>query len=133
MTRKREGNDSEADVPLLIGSNADEARSLVDVTHVKAATFGSDLEHSFGALPPPLVSAYPYVSDAEAKQARLDLERDLRFGWDMWAPGQSCKLEPGRIRSTIIRSGSSHHSPPDQCMKVVVRATSLSSGTSSII
>jgi para-nitrobenzyl esterase len=73
------------DVPLLIGSNADEARALVDVTQVKAATFDSDLEHSFGKLPPPLVSAYPHASDGEAKQARLDLERDLRFGWDMWA------------------------------------------------
>src|ERR1700735_5561088 len=36
------------DVPLLIGSNADEARSLVDVSQVKAATFDSDLEHSWG-------------------------------------------------------------------------------------
>jgi para-nitrobenzyl esterase len=73
------------DVPLLVGSNAEEARSLTDVSQVKAATFDSDLEHSFGALPPPLVAAYPHATDAEAKQARLDLERDLRFGWDMWA------------------------------------------------
>jgi para-nitrobenzyl esterase len=73
------------DVPLLLGSNADEARSLTDVSQVKAATFASDLEHSFGALPPPLVAAYPYTTDQEAKQARLNLERDLRFGWDMWA------------------------------------------------
>jgi para-nitrobenzyl esterase len=73
------------DVPLLIGSNADEARSLTDVSHVKAATFDSDLEHSFGQLPPPLVAAYPHATDAEARQARLGLERDLRFGWDMWA------------------------------------------------
>ena len=73
------------DVPLLIGSNAEEARSLVDVTHLKAATFDSDLEHSFGQLPAPLVAAYPYATDEEARQARLGLERDLRFGWDMWA------------------------------------------------
>lgn len=73
------------DVPLLIGSNADEARALVDVSHVTAATFDSDIEHSYGALPAPLVAAYPHATDAEAKQARLDLERDLRFGWDMWA------------------------------------------------
>jgi para-nitrobenzyl esterase len=72
------------DVPLLIGSNAEEARSLTDVTHVKASTFESDLEHSFGQLPPPLVAAYPHTTDEEARQARLDLERDLRFGWDMW-------------------------------------------------
>jgi len=73
------------DVPLLLGSNADEARSLTDVTHVKAATFDSDIEHSFGQLPAPLVAAYPHSTDEAARQARLDLERDLRFGWDMWA------------------------------------------------
>jgi len=73
------------DVPLLLGSNADEARSLTNVTEVKAATFDSDLEHSFGPLPPQLVSAYPHATDDQAKQARLNLERDLRFGWDMWA------------------------------------------------
>ena len=73
------------DVPLLLGSNADEARSLTDVTQVKAATFDSDLEHSDGQLPPQLVAAYPYTNDDQAKHARLGLERDLRFGWDMWA------------------------------------------------
>jgi para-nitrobenzyl esterase len=73
------------DVPLLIGSNADEARALTDVSHLKAATFDSDLEHSFGQLPPALAAAYPHATDKEAQQARLDFERDLRFGWDMWA------------------------------------------------
>ena len=73
------------DVPLLIGSNADEARAMVDVTHETAATFDSDMEHSVGQLPPPLLAAYPHATDEEAKQARLGLERDLRFGWDMWA------------------------------------------------
>src|SRR5277367_2884790 len=47
------------DVPLLLGSNADEARSLTDVTHVKAATFDGDIEQSFGQLPAPLITAYP--------------------------------------------------------------------------
>ena len=73
------------DVPLLIGSNAEEARALVDVTHVTAATFDSDIARSFGPLPPPMVAAYPHATDVEARQAQLDLERDLRFGWDMWA------------------------------------------------
>jgi para-nitrobenzyl esterase len=86
------------DVPLLIGSNADEARALVDVTQVKAATFDSDLEHSFGGLPPALVSAYPHATDREAKQARLDLERDLRFAWDMWA---WTRLQAGTGRSSV--------------------------------
>jgi para-nitrobenzyl esterase len=73
------------DVPLLLGSNAEEARALTDVTSVKAANFDSDLEKSFGQLPPALAAAYPHVTDKEARQARLDLERDLRFSWDMWA------------------------------------------------
>ncbi len=72
-------------VPILVGFNAEEARALVDVTGVKAATFAVDIERSFGALPPPLMAAYPHATDAQAQQARLDFERDLRFGWDMWA------------------------------------------------
>jgi para-nitrobenzyl esterase len=73
------------DVPVLVGFNAQEARSTTDVTSVKAATFAADIERSFGPLPAPLMSAYPHATDAQARQARLDLERDLRFGWDMWA------------------------------------------------
>jgi para-nitrobenzyl esterase len=73
------------DVPLLIGSNAEEARSLTDVSHTTAATFAADIERSFGQLPPAIVAAYPHATDEAAQNARLDLERDLRFGWDMWA------------------------------------------------
>jgi len=73
------------DVPLLLGSNAEEGRSLVDVKAIKASSFEADLESSFGPLPPPLLAAYPHRTDEEARQARFDLERDLRFGWDMWA------------------------------------------------
>ena len=36
-------------------------------------------------MPPALLAAYPHATDKEAQQARLDFERDLRFGWDMWA------------------------------------------------
>ncbi len=86
------------DVPLLIGSNAEEARALVDVTQVTAATFESDLEHSYGALPPPLVAAYPHATDEDARQARLGLERDLRFGWDMWA---SARLQAGTGKNPV--------------------------------
>jgi para-nitrobenzyl esterase len=86
------------DVPLLIGSNAEEARALVDVSHVTAATFDSDIEHSYGQLPAPLIAAYPHATDAEAKQARLDLERDLRFGWDMWA---WARLQAGTGKSSV--------------------------------
>ena len=76
---------SQARVPILIGSNADEARSLADVSQVTAASFKADLDHIWGPLQPGIVAAYPFTTDAGAKAARLDLERDLRFGWDMWA------------------------------------------------
>jgi para-nitrobenzyl esterase len=87
------------DVPLLIGSNADEARALVDVTHVTVATFDSDLEHSVGQLPPALLEAYPRATDEEARQAQLGLERDLRFGWDMWA---WARLQAGTGQSPVF-------------------------------
>ena len=73
------------DVPLLIGSNAEEARAMVDVSHETAASFDKEVERSVGQLPPPLLAAYPHATDEEARQAQLGLERDLRFGWDMWA------------------------------------------------
>ena len=86
------------DVPLLIGSNAEEARALVDVTHVTAATFDGDIANSVGPLPPPMLAAYPHATDKEAQQAQLDLERDLRFGWDMWAWG---RLQAGTGRNPV--------------------------------
>jgi para-nitrobenzyl esterase len=87
------------DVPLLIGSNADEARAIVDVTHDTAATFDSDLEHSVGQLPPALLAAYPHATDEQARQAQLSLERDLRFGWDMWA---WARLQAGTGKSPVF-------------------------------
>jgi para-nitrobenzyl esterase len=76
---------SSANVPLLVGFNAEEARALTKVDKVTASTFAADLQRSFGALPPSIVNAYPYANDEDARLARLELERDLRFGWDVWA------------------------------------------------
>ncbi|HEY2178967.1 MAG TPA: carboxylesterase family protein [Caulobacteraceae bacterium] len=73
------------DVPLLVGWNAEEARSLIGPEPIKAASFAADIGRAFGPLPAPLMAAYPHATDSEARQGRLDFERDLRFGWDMWA------------------------------------------------
>ena len=80
-------------VPVLVGFNAEEARALVDVSQAKAATFAADITRSFGPLPPALMDAYPHATDDEARQSRLDFERDLRFAWDMrtWARLQSSR------------------------------------------
>lgn len=72
-------------VPVLLGSNADEGRALVDLSKVTAANFTAELTRAWGELPPPLVAAYPFHTDDEARTARAALERDLRFAWDMWA------------------------------------------------
>jgi para-nitrobenzyl esterase len=110
------------DVPLLVGSNAEEARALVNVANVKASTFTNDLERHFGPLPTPIIEAYPHATDRQARQARLDLERDLRFGWDMWAwawlqagTGQSAvyyysfkQQPPFPVGSTYEGWGASH-------------------------
>jgi para-nitrobenzyl esterase len=74
----------QADVPMLIGSNEEEARALVDLSTVKASSFSQDIQGAWGSLPPALLAAYPHATDAEAKTARVEFERDLRFGWDMW-------------------------------------------------
>jgi para-nitrobenzyl esterase len=74
------------DVPILVGSNSDEARSLVpDIAGIRAATFEEDITRVWGSLPPALLAAYPHGTDEQAVAARLGFERDLRFGWDMWA------------------------------------------------
>ncbi|HEY3951155.1 carboxylesterase/lipase family protein [Phenylobacterium sp.] len=74
-----------ARVPVLVGWNAEEARSLSDVSQAKAATFTADIRKTFGPLPSALIDAYPHADDAQARQGRADFERDLRFAWDDWA------------------------------------------------
>ncbi len=86
----------QARVPLLLGWNAEEARALVDVSDVRAASFEAGIVRSFGQLPPALLQAYPHATDGQARQARLDFERDLRFGWDMWTWARLQASQGGR-------------------------------------
>lgn len=79
------GSGTQNDVPLLLGSNTEEARAMVDASHLKAADFDASIERSFGSLPPEIIAGYPHTTDQQARQSRIDLETDLRFGWDMWA------------------------------------------------
>jgi len=97
------------DAPILIGSNADEARSLIaDLASVRAATFAADIAKRWGQLPPQLLAPYPHATDAEAVKARLDFERDLRFGWDIWTWA--------RLQAATAKSGVYYyhftHTPP---------------------
>jgi para-nitrobenzyl esterase len=104
------------DVPILIGSNADEARSLIpNLEAVRASTFAADIAKAWGPLPPQLLSAYPYTNDEEAKKARLDFERDLRFGWDIWA---WARLEAMTGHSSVYYYRFTHKPPfPEESIK----------------
>ena len=73
------------DAPILIGFNAEEARSFIDLGKVKAASFAADLPSFWPVFPPAFLAAFPHATDEEARTARLDLETDIRFAWDMWA------------------------------------------------
>jgi para-nitrobenzyl esterase len=75
----------QARVPVLVGWNAEEPRSLTAVSGMRAASFAEDIRKTFGPLPSALIDAYPHANDAQAVQARVDFERDLRFAWDDWA------------------------------------------------
>ena len=97
------------DTPLLVGSNADEARSLVDdLATVKASTFDADIARRWGAMPPQLLAAYPHATDAAAVTARLGFERELRFGWDDWA---WARLQAGRSRNPAFYYHFAHAPP----------------------
>jgi para-nitrobenzyl esterase len=58
---------------------------ITDLDTTTAASFESDIARRFGKLPAALLAAYPRATDKEARDARLGFERDIRFGWDMWA------------------------------------------------
>jgi para-nitrobenzyl esterase len=77
------------DVPLLAGSNADEAKPLLGRANVSLKTFGADVAKAFhsdvlGDLATAYLSTYPASNDEQAREVRAKLERDLRFGWDVW-------------------------------------------------
>ncbi|MGH7023140.1 MAG: carboxylesterase/lipase family protein [Caulobacteraceae bacterium] len=97
------------DAPILVGTNADEARSLVtDLDKVRAATFAADIARRWGPLPPRLLAPYPHATDAQAVTARLDFERDLRFGWDVWT---WARLEAATGRSSVYYYHFTHAPP----------------------
>jgi para-nitrobenzyl esterase len=75
----------QSDVPLLVGSNANEAQPLLEGSTITASNFGPSLAHSaFSKIPESVLAHYPFASDKEAFESRAGLERDVRFGWDMW-------------------------------------------------
>jgi para-nitrobenzyl esterase len=104
------------DVPILIGSNADEARALLGNATFKAATFIADVRTQFAKmLPDSFFAIYSVNSDAEAYAARAELERDVRFGYDMWTWGR-LQARTGRGKVFFYNFAHSPPYPPDSAL-----------------
>jgi para-nitrobenzyl esterase len=81
------------DVPLLIGSNADEGSIFTPAT-VTSASFREQSERRFGQDATTLAAfskLYPSSSDEEARASQAASMRDQTFGWEMrtWARAQT--------------------------------------------
>jgi para-nitrobenzyl esterase len=81
------------DVPLLIGSNADEGSIFTPPT-ATAASFREQSERRFGQDAATLATfskLYPSASDDEARASQAASMRDQTFGWEMrtWARTQT--------------------------------------------
>ena len=78
------------DVPLLIGSNADEGTAFAPPS-VKADSFRQTAQTRFGAQADAFLKLYPATSDEEAKASQNASFRDQAFGWQMrtWARMQT--------------------------------------------
>jgi len=74
------------DVPILIGSNADEGTAFVPAK-ISLAGFQATVKQRFGANSEEFLKIYPATSDDEAWQASAHLMRDTTFGLQMrtWA------------------------------------------------
>lgn len=76
------------DVPLIVGSNADEGKSLAPwPANGTAAAFTNQMKARFGADAGELLKLYPAGSDEQARESHYASFRDFSFGWQMrtWA------------------------------------------------
>ncbi len=78
------------DVPVMIGSNADEGTMFTPAT-VKAVSFRETATRRFGPDAEAFLKLYPFTNDEEAWAAQAASMRDQIFGWEMrtWARMQT--------------------------------------------
>jgi para-nitrobenzyl esterase len=83
-------NGKQADVPVLIGSNADEGTRFTPAT-VTLQTMRDSAQQRFGPVADAFLKLYPAHSDTEAWRAQADSMRDQVSGWELrtWARMQT--------------------------------------------
>jgi para-nitrobenzyl esterase len=111
-------------VPVLLGFNAEEARALIDVTGAQAATFATDIEHSFGKLPAPMLEAYrPRAMPRPARRGSTSSATCVLAG--TCGPGRGFTRAP----RTSTTSCSARRFPRSPSITAGGRAISPSCGT----
>ncbi len=95
------------DVPVLIGSNADEG-SIFTPPSTTAASFRERSQRRFGMQAEAYLALYPFTTDEEARRAQAASMRDETFGWEMrtWA-----RLQTRTGRSKVYLYYFSHVPP----------------------
>ncbi len=95
------------DVPVLIGSNADEG-SIFTPASTTAASFRERVQRRFGAQADAYLALYPFTTDEEARRAQAASMRDETFGREMrtWA-----RLQTRTGRSKVFLYYFSHVPP----------------------
>ena len=89
-----------SDVPLMVGSNADEGTALWGATApTKVAAYRKAVESHYGDFARDVLAAYPAAADSDAKAAFLDLQGDDVFAWQMrtWARLASAPRDQPRL------------------------------------
>ncbi|HLJ44833.1 MAG TPA: carboxylesterase family protein [Bryobacteraceae bacterium] len=77
-------NGKQSDVPLLVGSNANEFTTLTPPpTNLTAAAFKSQIRNRFGPDADKILAVYPADNDDQAKESFLANLRDVTFTWQM--------------------------------------------------
>lgn len=72
------------DVPVIVGSNSDEAASF-GAKPVQPAAFEAEVREGYGAKADLILAAYPHATEADATRAGKFLRRDTSFGWPAYA------------------------------------------------
>lgn len=73
----------QADVPLLVGYNADEGAHMVSA--VGATQYVASTHAQYGALADRFLALYPAGSEAESSRSQTRLAAESAFGWQIWA------------------------------------------------
>ena len=75
---------AQVDVPILIGSNANEGTPYPPFGGGTLAGFTGAARKVFGERADRFFAAYPVSNDAEARETGFGIMRDQVFGWNMW-------------------------------------------------